>query len=142
MATCSLTTFLTFFLLIVGVQTWRDRCHQLLQYQGAGKGGKTKLISCTLCQQRKVKCDKGQPTCFNCARHRASCVYVAPAKSQRKKRKSSEEELIDRLKRYESLLEAHGILLDDLDPTLAAIRNNRGLEPSKTPILTEQVSSP
>ena len=49
---------------------------------------------------------------------------------------------MDRLKRYESLLEAHGIPLDDLDPTLTAIRNNRGLEPSKPPILTEQVSSP
>ena len=49
---------------------------------------------------------------------------------------------MDRLKRYESLLEAHGIPLDDLDSTLTAIRNNRGLEASKPPILTEQVSSP
>ena len=105
-------------------------------------GGKTKLISCTLCQQRKVKCDKRQPTCSNCARHRASCVYVAPAKSQRKKKKSSEEELLDRLIRYESLLKAHGISLDRLNSTSAMIPNNRVPEPSKTPIFTEQVASP
>ena len=136
-----MTTFLTFVFL---TDCWRTNIEGPLSsaasIPGSRQGGKTKLIS--LCQQRKAKCDKGQRTCSNCARQRASCVYVAPAKSQRKKRKSSEEELIDRLKRYESLLEAHGIPLDDLDSTLAAIRNNRGLEPSKTPILTEQVSSP
>ncbi len=109
---------------------------------GNQQGGKTKLISCTSCQQRKVKCDKRQPTCTSCARHRASCVYVAPAKSQRKRKKSSEEELLDRLNRYESLLETHGIPLDGLNPTSATIRNNSLLEPSKTPILTEQVTSP
>ena len=108
---------------------------------GIQPGGKTKLISCTLCQQRKVKCDKRQPTCSNCARHRASCFYVAPAKSQRKKKKSSEEELLDRLIRYESLLKAHGISLDGLNSILATTPNNSLPEQSKTPILTEQVAS-
>ena len=49
---------------------------------------------------------------------------------------------MDRLKRHECLIEVHGILLDDLGPTLTASRNNRGLEPSRTPIVTEQLSSP
>ena len=109
---------------------------------GNQQGGKTKLISCTLCQQRKVKCDKRQPTCTTCATHRASCIYVAPARSQRKRKKSSEEELLDRLDRYESLLKIHGISLDGLNPTSATIPNNSLPESSKTLILTEQVASP
>nr|ANM86355.1 putative transcription factor [Cladonia uncialis subsp. uncialis]AUW31218.1 putative transcription factor [Cladonia uncialis subsp. uncialis] len=106
------------------------------------QGGKTKLISCTLCQQRKVKCDKRQPTCTTCATHRASCIYVAPARSQRKRKKSSEEELLDRLNRYEALLNIHGISLDGLNPTSATVPNNSLPESSKTLILTEQVASP
>ena len=98
------------------------------------QGGKTKLNSCTLCQQRKVKCDKRQPTCTACATHSASCIYVAPAKSQRKRKRSPDEELLSRLNRYESLLGRHGIPLDGLDSTSPAIPNNSLPKPS--PILT------
>ena len=105
------------------------------------QGGKTKLNSCTLCQQRKVKCDKRQPTCTACATHRASCVYVAPAKSQRKRKRSSEEELLTRLNRYESLLKTHGIPLDGRSSTSPTIPNNSLPEPLKRPILPEQVIS-
>lgn len=106
------------------------------------QGGKTKPISCTLCQQRKVKCDKGHPTCTNCAKHRASCVYVTPAKSQRRKKKYSEEELLHTLNRYESLLSAHGIPLDGLNPTSTTNRKPSLREPSKTPILSDPVYEP
>ncbi len=109
---------------------------------GTQQGSKTKPNSCTLCQQRKVNCDKHQPTCSNCARHRASCVYVAPAKSQRKKKKSLEEELLDRLIRDESLLKTQGISLNELNSASATIPNNSLPQPSNTPILTEQVASP
>ena len=110
---------------------------------GTGQGGKTKLNSCSSCQQRKVKCDKRQPTCSNCSKHRATCIYVAPPKSQRrKKKKSLEEELMARLKRYESLVQAHGIPLDDRDLTLTAMQNDSELEPSKTPSHKEPASSP
>lgn len=109
---------------------------------GSGQRDKTKLNSCTLCQQRKVKCDKRQPACSNCVKHRAICIYVAPSKSQRRKRKTLEEELMDRLKRYESLVQAHGISLDDRDLTSPAIQNDSGLEPSKTLSHKEPASSP
>ena len=109
--------------------------------RGKGQRIKTKLISCTSCQQRKVKCDKGQPICSNCARHRASCVYVEPALPQRKKRKSPEEQLRGRLKRYETLLEIHGIPAnDDLYRDSTRAGNNSGLEASPPPVLIEQVS--
>ncbi|MCJ1458291.1 hypothetical protein MMC28_008662 [Mycoblastus sanguinarius] len=108
--------------------------------QGSRQGAEAKLISCSLCQQRKVKCDKSQPTCSNCARHRVDCVYPAPAKSLRKKRKSPEEELVDRLKRYEALLEAHGIQADQLDHASTPMGNNSGFEASKIPVYAEHVS--
>ena len=47
-----------------------------------------------------------------------------------------------RLKRYESLLQAHKIPLDDRDHTLTAEQNNSGLEPSKTPVHEEPMSPP
>ena len=107
-----------------------------------GQRGKTRLISCSTCQQRKVKCDKAQPTCSNCAKHRASCVYIPPALPIRKKRKSPEEELVGRLRRYERLLRAHGISTDD-DPDHASTSIEKGSisEASTTSIVTERVSS-
>ncbi len=110
---------------------------------GNEQRGKTRLISCTLCQQRKVKCDKTRPACSNCVRYRVSCIYVAPALPLRKKRKSPEEELLGRLKRYERLLEAHGIQADkDLDHTSTPLGNNAVLEASKTGVVNERVPSP
>lgn len=111
--------------------------------QGSGKGGKTKLISCTSCQRRKVKCDKIQPTCSNCTKHRAKCFYYAPALPLRKKRKSPEEELRARLKRCENLLEAHGISADDdVGHASTQTGHNSGLEMSNPPIVTERVTAP
>lgn len=107
-----------------------------------GQRGKTRLISCSTCQLRKVKCDKAQPTCSNCAKHRTTCVYVAPALPIRKKRKHPEEDLVGRLRRYERLLRAHGIPTDD-DPDHASNSIERGKIPetSTTSVVTGRVSS-
>ena len=108
---------------------------------GKGQRIKTKSISCTLCQQRKVKCDKSQPVCSNCSRHHTSCVYVEPALPQRKKRKSPEEQLKGRLKKYETLLEINGISAnDDLYRDSTQTGNKSGFEASQSPNLIEQVS--
>jgi len=32
-------------------------------------------VSCELCKQRKVKCDRGQPTCGWCTRNNQVCEY-------------------------------------------------------------------
>ena len=112
--------------------------------QGNGQSGKIKQISCTTCQQRKVKCDKAQPACSNCAKHRTSCVYVAPALPLRKKRKSPEEELVGRLSRYERLLQAHGIQVDNgFDHHVSTpIGIKHVLEAPKPSVVTERVSPP
>ena len=88
-----------------------------------------------------MKCDKAQPTCSNCAKHRTSCVYVAPALSLRKKRKCPREEIFGRLKRYERLLEAHGIHADgDLDHASTEIKPHRVLVTPKPYVVTQSVS--
>ena len=107
----------------------------------SGRSGKRSLISCISCRQRKIKCDKGQPNCSSCARSRANCVYVAKALPLRKKRTSLEEELMGRLKTYEILLKAHGIQTNDVDRISTPMGTSSQSEASKTPSVTERVSS-
>jgi hypothetical protein len=80
-------------------------------------------ISCITCRQRKVKCDK-QHRCSNCMKAGVECVYAVPARPRRRigNGKSPEdvsrEELIHRVKRYETLFRKHGLHLnapDDLN---------------------------
>jgi hypothetical protein len=77
-------------------------------------------ISCILCRQRKVKCDKLQ-RCSNCVKTGVECVYQAPARPRRRigNGKSPEdvsrEELILRVRRYEALFRKHGLHFEALD---------------------------
>ncbi|EER28517.1 Fungal specific transcription factor, putative [Coccidioides posadasii C735 delta SOWgp] len=70
-----------------------------------------RLHSCQLCQQRKVKCDRQQP-CSGCAKAGTDCVYRAPAPPRRRKRRSPEEILRARLRRYEAILKNLGVNVD------------------------------
>ncbi|ROW02361.1 hypothetical protein VSDG_02597 [Cytospora chrysosperma] len=72
----------------------------------------TRGHSCVLCQQRKVRCDKQKP-CANCVKAGVGCKVVAPQPPRRRKKKPQERELIDRLRKYESLLAQHGV---DFEP--------------------------
>ncbi|KAH6895322.1 fungal-specific transcription factor domain-containing protein [Thelonectria olida] len=60
----------------------------------------TRGTSCVLCQQRKVRCDKNKP-CANCVKAKVEC-----------RKRLQEKDLIDRLKKYESLLAEHGVKVD------------------------------
>lgn len=70
--------------------------------------------SCQLCQQRKVKCNRQQP-CVGCAKANVECVYRVPPPPKRRKRKSPEEVLRARLRRYEEILRDLGVRLNDGD---------------------------
>ncbi|KAL4868377.1 hypothetical protein BDV12DRAFT_102825 [Aspergillus spectabilis] len=76
-----------------------------------------RVLSCVLCQQRKVRCDRTVP-CANCVKSKAQCVpgHLIP---RRRKRRFPERELLDRLRRYENLLRQHDIRFDPLhgEPT-------------------------
>ncbi|KAL2147789.1 hypothetical protein VTI28DRAFT_5561 [Corynascus sepedonium] len=68
----------------------------------------TRGHSCVLCQQRKVRCDKQKP-CANCVKAQVECRVVPPQPPRRRKKKPHERDLIERLRKYESLLAQHGV---------------------------------
>ncbi len=80
----------------------------------------TRGHSCVLCQQRKVRCDKQKP-CANCVKAQVECRVVPPQPPRRRKKKPHERDLIERLRKYESLLSQHGVNFDpiaqDLKPS-------------------------
>ncbi|KFZ24109.1 hypothetical protein V502_01417 [Pseudogymnoascus sp. VKM F-4520 (FW-2644)] len=65
-------------------------------------------FACIRCSERKVGCDRQNP-CGACVRHNVPCI-IRPPKPPRRKREFSKEKLVlERLKRYEALLQERGI---------------------------------
>lgn len=79
----------------------------------SAQGRSTRAHACVLCQQRKVKCSRETP-CSGCIKSRAQCVYRDPVPPRRRKRRNPEDGLLDRLKRYEDLLQKAGIQIDPI----------------------------
>lgn len=77
-----------------------------------------RILSCMLCQQRKVKCDRKFP-CANCVKSRAQCVPASLAGPRQRRRRFPERELLERLRKYEDLLRQNNIKFEPLhkDPT-------------------------
>jgi hypothetical protein len=85
--------------------------------------------SCLICHKRKVKCDRGRP-CSNCARNNVECEYRAPPPPKRRKR-NTEIDLVEKLRKYEHLLKKQGIQLDE-DGNLVDGDDNDLLQSSDT----------
>ena len=66
-----------------------------------------RVLSCVLCAQRKVKCDRKYP-CSNCTKAGTQCISAATIPRQRRRR-FPERELLDRLRHYEDLLTKNGV---------------------------------
>ncbi|KAI5926645.1 fungal-specific transcription factor domain-containing protein [Camillea tinctor] len=77
----------------------------------------TRGHSCVLCQQRKVRCDKKKP-CSNCVRAGVDCRVVPPQPPRRRKKRIPERDLVDRLRKYETLLSQNGIEFESLGPDI------------------------
>ncbi|KAF2677094.1 hypothetical protein K458DRAFT_320653 [Lentithecium fluviatile CBS 122367] len=60
-------------------------------------------VSCEICKQRKVKCDRGQPSCGWCAKNHSTCVYLPRKKPGL--RAGYGRELEARLDKLESLIQ-------------------------------------
>ncbi|KAI1371247.1 hypothetical protein F4677DRAFT_464488 [Hypoxylon crocopeplum] len=75
-----------------------------------------RVLACSLCQKRKVKCDRNIP-CSNCVKSRAECVpaTVAP----RRPRRRHKQDLLERLRRCEDLLQENNIKFEPLQKGLA-----------------------
>ncbi|KAF7155944.1 hypothetical protein CNMCM6106_007856 [Aspergillus hiratsukae] len=76
----------------------------------------SRVLACVLCQQRKVRCDRGFP-CANCVRARVQCV---PATQVRRRRRFPERELLERLRRYEDLLRQNNVQFQPLHHSIVA----------------------
>lgn len=76
----------------------------------------TRGHSCVLCQQRKVRCDKNKP-CANCVKAGVECKVVPPQPPRRRKKKPHERELVERLRKYETLLSQHGVDFEPIGQT-------------------------
>ncbi|KAK2044147.1 fungal-specific transcription factor domain-containing protein [Colletotrichum somersetense] len=83
----------------------------------------TRGTSCVLCQQRKVRCDKNKP-CANCVKARVECRVIPPQPPRRRKKRLQERDLVDRLKKYESLLAENGVKFDPIAADLKAPDRN------------------
>lgn len=68
--------------------------------------------SCHTCRRRKVKCDKQEGGCGNCAKAHSECVYPGPGRAPRRLKSGvpkgaseRETELLKRLRRLEGVVE-------------------------------------
>jgi hypothetical protein len=86
--------------------------------------------SCMLCHRRKTKCDKKKP-CSTCTKLGAECVVAPMMPPKRRRKKTSERELVDRLRRCEALLKKNGIAvqpvagLSDLEAVLEGVEEEQ-----------------
>ena len=108
-----------------------------------------RVLACVLCQRRKLRCDRQFP-CANCTRSHAQCVPAATLPPRQRRRRFPERELLDRLRRYESLLRENSINFeplhkdtsslekeppdadDDSERPKAAVSRDRSSSPSTT----------
>lgn len=91
----------------------------------SARGGATRAHACVLCQQRKVKCSRETP-CSACIKSRVECVYRDPAPPRRRKRRTPEDILLAKLKRYEELLENAGIKVDPVGGASGGVGDGAG----------------
>jgi len=66
-----------------------------------------RVLACVLCQQRKVKCDRKFP-CANCLRLQKECI-PATVTPRRSRRRYPERDLLERIRKYETLLRKNDI---------------------------------
>lgn len=102
----------------------------------------TRGHSCNVCQQRKVRCDQQKP-CANCVRTQVECKVAPPQPARRRRKKLHERDLLERLKKYETLMTQNGVAFDsafdDQDETIgrqgsSSIKSSHGNSiPSQIP---------
>ncbi|CAK4033792.1 related to C6 transcription factor [Lecanosticta acicola] len=89
--------------------------------------------TCVTCGRRKVKCDKTGPPCGTCKKAKQECFYQEPP--PRKKKRKANDDIHDRLDRYEQLLRENGLLPKE-DPNIPATPSmhspDAGYNPSTT----------
>lgn len=106
-----------------------------------------KVLSCSSCRQRKIKCDKTLPICTLCARAGIECLYPS-RKPTRRAPRTRQSELLDRISRLESIVgKADPARLEELDrafpshPPRSKTRNSINVDDGATVVSKEGSSS-
>ena len=100
-----------------------------------------KAHACSLCQRRKVKCDRKEP-CRNCAKARVECIFRAPVPQRRRHRKPAEATLLARLRRYEELLKGFGVKIETIDSDVEIASRVEGMAIDTEPATAESLENP
>ncbi|KAH6885837.1 hypothetical protein B0T10DRAFT_85386 [Thelonectria olida] len=88
------------------------------------EGRPAKVLSCSSCRHRKIKCDKAQPLCTQCSRFGFECVYPS-RKPTRRAPRPRQTELMDRISRLENIVgQADPAKLRQLEQELKSINSN------------------
>ncbi|KAH0018785.1 hypothetical protein KCU60_g13109, partial [Aureobasidium melanogenum] len=93
-------------------------------------------VSCELCKIRKVRCDRGKPSCGWCVRNSQICEY-----KERKKpglRAGYGRELEARLDKLENVLQAQQQLLQHFTSVIPSLTNQQLNHQSPSAISTAQ----
>ncbi|KAK7423939.1 hypothetical protein QQX98_000811 [Neonectria punicea] len=95
-----------------------------------------KLLSCSSCRNRKIKCDKSQPECTQCSRFGFDCVYPS-RKPTRRAPRPRQTELLDRISRLENIVgQADPAKLRLLDQEIRAAAGGCAPEPAEQEALS------
>ncbi|KAF4450758.1 transcription factor [Fusarium austroafricanum] len=101
------------------------------------EGRPAKVLSCSNCRTRKIKCDKIQPLCGQCSRFGLDCVFPS-RKPTRRAPRPRQSELLDRISRLESIVnQADPAKLKQLDE--GDIQSLQGTTPSLSATLDDHV---
>jgi hypothetical protein len=71
--------------------------------------------NCQACVRKKIKCNRAVPKCASCIKTKLQCVYQPRPPRRKRKRSRGDEDVHERLARYERILHDHNLL-----PTAAA----------------------
>ncbi|PFH62969.1 hypothetical protein XA68_10720 [Ophiocordyceps unilateralis] len=102
----------------------------------AGKRKRLVSVSCEICKQRKVKCDRGQPACGWCARNGVVCEY-----KERKRpglRAGFGKELQERMDKLEAILRSHAEILQTSPPPVRSATRAAGFRSRNQSLPSDQ----
>ncbi|CEN62701.1 hypothetical protein ASPCAL09333 [Aspergillus calidoustus] len=95
----------------------------------------TKPFNCQPCVRKKIKCDRNQPACSGCTKAKIPCVYLAPL--PRKRKQPPQDDVYERLARYEGILRENNLLPADTALCSPTLEEETSSSPEKSGPLPE-----
>ncbi|XEV03143.1 hypothetical protein FSHL1_008430 [Fusarium sambucinum] len=117
--------------------------HQSQDMPNDSDGGsiqkRQRVLACTYCQQRKIKCNRIFP-CSNCVKANLNCTPSKPTPVR--KRRTPNVLLQERIKKVEALLEQYTLQGSPAEPTSVPTHESLDFSPSASPAPSNGLSTP